>query len=149
MLLAVHVPCLVVFGSSSALARGLSEGDPIAVATVIGWIGGMLLGFVAGRAKALDEARRMAPAEILAEAKTRRFHGLIATVIFFPLLVLGFVSGFVVKAPALLGIVLFIDFFQAMFFTEIRQRCPACGACLVYGYRKVHKVCPDCSAQLE
>ena len=144
---AVQVPC--VMANKSDLARDLSDGNPVAWAIVIGGIGGMSLGFVAARAKALNDARRMPPVEILAEVKKRRFRETVGTVLFLPMLGLGIVYGALFNAPLLLGVLVFVAFFQAMYFTEVKQRCPVCGTRLVYGYRQEHKVCPGCNAHLE
>ena len=147
MISTFHVPCIVA--ANDRLVRDLAAGNPVAVALVIGWIGGMLLGFVVARSKAMNDARRMPPVEILAEVKKRRFRETVGTLLFLPLLGLGIVSGALLNAPLLLGVLVFVAFFQAMYFTEVKQRCPVCGTRLVYGYRKEHKVCPSCNAHLE
>ena len=139
MISALHVPCV--------LAADV-VGNPIAWLGAIGWIGGMILGFLAGRAKAMDEAKRMPPDEILAEIKKREFRVTVASLVGLPLFGLAIVLGAILH-PLFFGFFLFLTSFQGMYFVELQQACPVCGTRLVYGYHKRHKVCPNCGARLE
>ena len=138
------VPCVLV----ADMAEGLANGDLCPGEQSSARLAAWSWDSSQPARKAQTEARRMPPDAILAEVKKRERRVTVASLVALPLFALAIVCGAILH-PIFLGVFLFLAFIQAMYFVELRQRCPVCGTRLCYGYHQEHKVCPNCGARLE
>ncbi len=129
----------------SRLIRDLLEGDYIAWAILVGGVPGILLGFLASKAKIFQGKKKTDPDEIIAESQKRCARTILPGLgVFVATILIPFVLG-----DSFIGWVVAYFFGSSLLalIVCVNARCPACRS--IVSDLKIPEHCPKCGVRLK